>query len=48
MATPGAVRFDPSDLITIIVPTVVVSLLASLVPAYRAARKDPVTSLRYE
>lgn len=42
------VRFEPVDLAFIIVPTVVAGLLASLVPALRAARKDPVVSLRYE
>jgi lipoprotein-releasing system permease protein len=42
------VRFQPADLIFIIVPTVLASLIASLIPAYRAARKDPVVALRYE
>lgn len=42
------VRFQPADLVFIIVPTVLASLLASLVPAYRAGRKDPVSALRYE
>lgn len=42
------VRFDSADLVSIIVPTVVVSLLASIVPAYRAARKEPVAALRCE
>jgi lipoprotein-releasing system permease protein len=42
------VRMAPVDLIFIIVPTMVASLLASVVPAVRAARKDPVAALRYE
>lgn len=42
------VRFVPEDLLFIIVPTVAASLLASVVPALRAARKDPAVALRYE
>jgi lipoprotein-releasing system permease protein len=42
------VRFSPDDFLFIIVPTVAASLLASIVPALRAARKDPVVALRYE
>ncbi|HVR73844.1 MAG TPA: FtsX-like permease family protein [Planctomycetota bacterium] len=42
------VRFEPSDLAWIIVPTVLASLCAAFVPASWAAKKDPVVSLRYE
>ena len=42
------VRLDPWDILFIVAPTVLASLLASVVPALRAARKDPVVALRYE
>ena len=42
------VRFHPSDLFFIIIPTVAASLIAAIVPAVRAAKKDPAVSLRYE
>lgn len=42
------VRFHFADLASIIIPTVVVSFIASLLPAYRAARQKPVDALRYE
>lgn len=40
------VRFNPQDLVFIIIPTVAASLIASLIPAIRAARRDPLVSLR--
>ena len=42
------VSFKPEDLFFIIIPTVAASLIASLVPALRAAKRDPAISLRYE
>ena len=42
------VRIDPWDFVVVIVPMLLFGLAASLFPAWRAARKDPVVSLRYE
>ncbi|MEM7231975.1 MAG: FtsX-like permease family protein [Planctomycetota bacterium] len=42
------VSFNPQDIFFIIVPTVAASLVASLVPAMRAASKDPIVTLRYK
>ncbi len=42
------VRLAAWDLALIIAPTVLISLLFSVIPAYWAARKDPVVALRYE
>ena len=39
------VKFEARDLIQIIVATVSIALLASLIPAIRAARRDPVKGL---
>jgi lipoprotein-releasing system permease protein len=42
------VRLAPVDIVFIVAPTVIASLMASVWPALRAARKDPVVALRYE
>ncbi len=42
------VQFHASDLLSIILPTVVVATICSALPAWRAARKKPVDALRYE
>ena len=39
---------DPREVATVLVMTLALSLLASLYPAWRAARLDPVEALRYE
>ena len=41
------VKFLPEDLAFIILTTVAVSLLASIIPARRAAKKLPTEGLRY-
>ena len=38
---------DPSEVGTIVVMAIVLSLLATLYPSWRAARLDPVEALRY-
>jgi lipoprotein-releasing system permease protein len=43
---PG--RLDPKEVTIIMVSAVVASVLGALVPAWLAARTDPVASLRYE
>ncbi|MHC4917101.1 MAG: ABC transporter permease [Planctomycetota bacterium] len=42
------VHYDPVHFIAMVVTTVAVSFLASLVPAWMAARMDPVEALRHE
>jgi lipoprotein-releasing system permease protein len=39
---------DPRDVITVVGMTLVLSLLATIYPSWRAARLDPVDALRYE
>jgi len=41
-------RIEPSETVMVVVGAVVISFLASLYPARRAARLDPVEVLRYE
>jgi lipoprotein-releasing system permease protein len=38
---------DPTEVGTIVVMAIVLSLLATLYPSWRAARLDPVQALRY-
>jgi predicted permease len=44
----GAAPFDAATLAGVAVLLTAVALLASFIPAYRAARADPMDSLRYE
>ncbi len=41
-------KLDPGETITVVVMALVLSFLATLFPAWRAARLDPVEALRYE
>ncbi|GAA2588736.1 hypothetical protein GCM10009862_28930 [Microbacterium binotii] len=42
------IAFDPLSIVTIILVVMAIAFLAGTLPAARAARADPVTSLRYE
>lgn len=41
-------KIDPSDVLTVVIVALLLSLLATLYPAWRAARLQPVEALRYE
>jgi putative ABC transport system permease protein len=49
-ALPGLslVAFDPVSLGVIVLTVMGIAFLAGTIPALRAARQDPITSLRYE
>ncbi|MZR30497.1 lipoprotein-releasing ABC transporter permease subunit [Sneathiella litorea] len=41
-------KIDPTEVMTVVLMALVISLLATIYPSWRAARLDPVEALRYE
>ena len=41
-------KIDPAEVTTVVIMSLVLSLLATIYPSWRAARLDPVEALRYE
>jgi len=50
MADPDQLpaRIETPDVVSVVLMSLVLSLLATLYPSWRAARLDPVEALRYE
>jgi putative ABC transport system permease protein len=42
------IAFDPVSIATVVLGVMAIAFLAGTLPALRAARQDPISSLRYE